>query len=820
MDPEQGQSGSAPPPNSPPLPTSSPEQPASSPLPAAESSQLSSIPDDPLTSMRAGAAFPDVPRGNQRQGVVDQPDVPLPHGASQEGILQTKASGLVAQTPRMLLPDSSGYLPKLDLQKRFSVHEKLSTVEVKRLVKQVTGHSRHASKATVELDMLAEKAMQEHAREKAERIAATGLAVGLAEELATHPQHPVVPQDVTAESKNEGATISSMIPVGPNLSTMDNVAFTPKLTLSYKEASFSVDNNVIVKPVSGFFCNSELVALMGPSGSGKTTLLTMLAAKKTTEYTGTYEFNGYPRDLNLLPRLSGYCPQQEILYPTMTVREAFKFYTLLKVDCTEEEAEERTEQLLNSLQLDLTADTMIGDNRRRGISGGQKRRVHIGKALTNKPAILFLDEPTSGLSSTDSLTVGKILRHLADTEETLIICVIHQPRASLFDLFDHLVLLSSEGRCVYNGAVSQAVEYFKVLGAPLPLGENPADFFLDVVTRGSDWDRSEQFAEFYKTEVEPEILTQLADLPKGADMEEMLGITAERKKKEGKAIRYNRSAWFQFKILFNMNIKLRLRSWPEMIRRLVTYTIVGILFGLIFFQSSQKTTNKALPELQPIYVLVSLWATMAFAGIFTMESLPKVIEERIIYKYDRTDGIYGTLPYFGAMSCVFFMESIVDVIFMIIPAYFLVGYNYENAGPFFFYFATMILAYWVTEGVLMILAGVSKDVEMANGITVAILGFLLLFSGMLVNPAQTDAWLSWIIWLSPFWYGFEALAVNWAKYYTFPPDSSLQSAQDVYDAFGLNPDRMGWDLLIMFGFAIFYRIIALIALRFANNPRI
>ncbi|KAA8492638.1 ABC transporter G family member 22 [Porphyridium purpureum] len=691
-------------------------------------------------------------------------------------------------------------LKGLTIDKRFSVHERFAAKPIPQdLLSRVTGHSRKATKdQTADLDRIAEQALAE-TQPGADGTNGLAFTEGPTKDAAGK---------VAFKSKSQ------------NVEFVYEPIVNPEFTLSYKNASFSVEDRVIVKPISGYFCNGELVALMGPSGSGKTTLLTMVAGKKTTAYSGEFKINGNERDLNLLPRISGYCPQQEILYPSMTVREAFIFYTLLKVDCTEEEAEERAEQLLVALQLEHTAGTMIGDNRRRGISGGQKRRVHIGKALTNKPNILFLDEPTSGLSSTDSLTVGRILRHLADTEDTLIVCVIHQPRISLFELFDHLVLLSSEGKTMYNGAVSQAVEYFHHLGRPLPMGENPADFFMDVVTRGSELDSAEQFGEFYTTHVAPEIEKQSEALPSGKSIPEIIGLSAEEEKQQGRNIRYNRSSWFQFKILAKMNLVLRLRQWPDMIRKAVMYIVIGLLFGLIFFQASQEITNKALPELQPIYILVSLWATMAFAGIFTMESLPKIIEERIIYKYDRMDGIYATFPYFCAMSVIFLLENVIDVILMGIVAYWMIGYNNDMVGPFFYYLAVLGMAYWVTEGLMMILAGLSKDVEMANGITVAILGFLLVFSGMLVNSAQTVAWVAWVVWISPFWYGFEALAVNWARYYTWDAGSSLTSAEDLYAAFGLNPARQYWDILIMFGFAIFYRAIALVALRYANNPQI
>lgn len=82
-------------------------------------------------------------------------------------------------------------------------------------------------------------------------------------------------------------------------------------------------------------------------------------------------------------------------------------------------------------------------------------------------------EPTSGLSSTDSVTVVNCLRNFADRSNTLVVCVIHQPRNSVFQLFDNLLLLSSEGQCVYQGEVDSVLDYFEKMGTPIPPFENP-----------------------------------------------------------------------------------------------------------------------------------------------------------------------------------------------------------------------------------------------------------------------------------------------------------------------------------------------------------
>jgi ABC-type multidrug transport system ATPase subunit len=95
---------------------------------------------------------------------------------------------------------------------------------------------------------------------------------------------------------------------------------------------------------------------------------------------------------------------------------------------------------------------------------------------------LFLDEPTSGLDSTASLEILSSLKDLSRLGVT-VIAVIHQARYSLFRLFDGVLLLGSGGKTVYQGSSRFALKYFQNLGFKCPDMENPADFFMDVISR-------------------------------------------------------------------------------------------------------------------------------------------------------------------------------------------------------------------------------------------------------------------------------------------------------------------------------------------------
>jgi ABC-type multidrug transport system ATPase subunit len=85
------------------------------------------------------------------------------------------------------------------------------------------------------------------------------------------------------------------------------------------------------------------------------------------------------------------------------------------------------ERVIDSLGLETIRNSMVGTVEKRGISGGQRKRVNVGIEMVMKPSLLILDEPTSGLDSSSSQLLLKALRREA-LEGTNICAVIHQPR--------------------------------------------------------------------------------------------------------------------------------------------------------------------------------------------------------------------------------------------------------------------------------------------------------------------------------------------------------------------------------------------------------
>jgi ABC-type multidrug transport system ATPase subunit len=227
--------------------------------------------------------------------------------------------------------------------------------------------------------------------------------------------------------------------------------------------------------------SGQLLAILGTSGSGKTTLLNAIANRleNNIKLEGFIKYND-----NLNKKKIGYVMRKDYLLPNLTVRETLQYAALLRLpkNISKKEKLQLVEDIISELRLSDCADTYIGGGlgEKKGISGGERRRVSIGIQILTNPNLLLLDEPTSGLDSFTAHRMMETLISLAKSNKT-IICTIHQPRSNIFKMFD-LVMLLSKGYIVYYGRAEHIISYFSSLNYECSLHVNPADYFLDLIS--------------------------------------------------------------------------------------------------------------------------------------------------------------------------------------------------------------------------------------------------------------------------------------------------------------------------------------------------
>ncbi|MEQ2183106.1 hypothetical protein GOODEAATRI_029223, partial [Goodea atripinnis] len=217
----------------------------------------------------------------------------------------------------------------------------------------------------------------------------------------------------------------------------------------------------ILRDVSGIM-RPGMNAIMGATGSGKTSLLDVIAGRKDPAglRQGTVQVNGKPVTSEL--RLSSaYVVQDDIVMGTLSVRENLLFSANLRLNpkhYSSADKQKRVNSILQDLGLVDCANTKIGTEFLRGVSGGERKRCSIGMELITSPSLLFLDEPTTGLDSNTANSIMGLLHKLSRRGKTVIFS-IHQPRYSIFKQFDHLTLMH-KGEIVYAGAADHTLEYF------------------------------------------------------------------------------------------------------------------------------------------------------------------------------------------------------------------------------------------------------------------------------------------------------------------------------------------------------------------------
>jgi len=178
--------------------------------------------------------------------------------------------------------------------------------------------------------------------------------------------------------------------VTPNKAEGLDVTF-QHLSLAVKVRKSKVN---VLDDVSGRFCSNTMVAVMGGTGSGKSSLLNALCGRAYYgKVSGKVFVNGNESKIEDQQAVIGFVPQEDIVYPDLTVKENLLYAGRLTLPAgtRREEIAELADEVMASLGLSRIANSLVGDARRRGISGGEKKRVNVGIELMKRPRLLFLE---------------------------------------------------------------------------------------------------------------------------------------------------------------------------------------------------------------------------------------------------------------------------------------------------------------------------------------------------------------------------------------------------------------------------------------------
>jgi ABC-type multidrug transport system ATPase subunit len=641
--------------------------------------------------------------------------------------------------------------------------------------------------------------------------------------------------------ENSPAALAALIHQDLN-SRMPELPF--RVDITFKELGLKIKGTEkkVLDGVTGTIRSGRVTAVMGPSGAGKTTFMSTLANKAHYgDRTGTILLNGEKGDLTSIQKLVGFVPQDDVMLRELSVTEILTFNAKMRLpsDMSEEQVNAIVRRSIRLLGLYDIRHELIGDETKRGISGGQRKRVNIGMELVAQPAVLFLDEPTSGLDSSASLDVCAILRRVAEEAGMTVISVIHQPRYDIFTMFHDVLLLGKGGRTVYLGPTKDAVAYFETLGFEMPLHCNPADFLIDVVA-GSvprkgypEYVKEDLFAlwsEYQKSHKNSDFATDvdtdseyLDDSDSPTSPPSIKLVDPDRAPDfvvPPEGIRTTSSFFHQFWWFFVRSLVQQKRNWISILTDVILVVVSAITFGIVFLDShyigpppssvcalmpvAGLQERCALPIDDP-FPQIALMTTIGLALPAAMAALRVFGNERVVFWRESSVGA-NTASYYLGKEFGFMPSS-----FLLPLLYAGVFYNFTVPRMNFGLLYMIFLATWWAATGLALVVSILVPPTLATISTVVVVFGMSMFSGVrptllelkkMWPPFSLISYVSFFRWLTEAYYISEIY--QWRNLYDI--STGLKAFNYALDHF---PLCIG----LVLGMGLAFRIIALILLQ-------
>ncbi|KAM6949243.1 broad substrate specificity ATP-binding cassette transporter ABCG2 [Aplochiton taeniatus] len=520
-----------------------------------------------------------------------------------------------------------------------------------------------------------------------------------------------------------------------------------------------IDLNGIMKP--------GLNAILGATGSGKSSFLDVLAARKDPAgLSGEVLIDGAAQPSNF-KCLSGYVVQDDVVMGTLTVRENFRFSAALRLPSSikQKEKEEKINRLIKELGLTKVADSRVGTQLIRGISGGERKRTNIGMELIIDPSVLFLDEPTTGLDASTANSVLLLLKRMSSHGRTIILS-IHQPRYSIYRLFDTLTLLVS-GKQVYHGPAQNALNYFKDIGYICEPHNNPADFFLDVINGDStavafnkvdnDSDSDPDGMTSSRQGIEERLVQEYRSCQDykqtKAELESIVRGKETTVRSASRTITYNTSFFTQFRWVLKRTFQNLMLNPQTSFAQVGVTLFLALIVGAIFFGVKDDQSGMQ----NRMGALFFITTNQCFSALSSAELF---ITERKLFIHEYISGYYRVSVYFltKILSDIITLRTIPAIVFSLV-AYFMIGFK-PTVEAFFIFMLTVALVAYTATAMTMAISADQTVVAIANIFMTISFVFMMIFSGLLVNLPSIAGWLGWLKYFSIPRYGLAGLAVN------------------------------------------------------------
>jgi ABC-type multidrug transport system ATPase subunit/ABC-type multidrug transport system permease subunit len=516
-----------------------------------------------------------------------------------------------------------------------------------------------------------------------------------------------------------------------------------------------------------------------------------------------------------LKLLANYVDQLDTHLPFLTVRETAEFACLNSTvdpgvmgnEMLTREAANRVERVIKLLNLSGCADTLVGNNLVRGVSGGEKKRVTIAEALVSNARLLCMDEISTGLDASVTYDICASIRAWAHEMRGTVIIALLQPTPEVYSLFDD-VLLMREGSVVYHGSRKELPDYLTGLGFVPPQGDTEsdadmADWLVDLLASPTKLLKKQkasaanastanlaltnsESSSALKPSESSVALEELGTAPRttaalsaawvdskvcktrveAAPIAPPLELaSAFAKQQYGRP--YPRSGIVHFNSLLKRQFQITIRNSLFVTARILSSVIISVILGSVWFDLSMSQ------GLSKFGMLLFCVLQVAFANF---SETPFAVEYKYIaYKHIQA-GMYPPWAYTLSGTIVQLPTAAVESAAFSVILYFMVGLVPDGGRWAFFYLVLWLINVGIGS-LFRFIAYVVPSYEAAQTAPGPFIAIQVIFAGFLIPPNHMGTivngtpWLIFLYYSSVFAYALRSLAQNefYSPQYTIFP---------------------------------------------------
>ncbi|KAJ5142545.1 uncharacterized protein N7515_001332 [Penicillium bovifimosum] len=561
--------------------------------------------------------------------------------------------------------------------------------------------------------------------------------------------------------------------ISPEAAVCETVVSQFNIPTRIREGRRNPPMRTILNKSHGCVKPGEMLLVLGRPGSGCTTLLKMLANRrggyKSVE--GSVRFGSMtPKEAEPFRGQIVMNTEEEIFFPTLTVGETMDFATRLKVPFNLPEGMSPAEYqqafkefLLESVGISHTADTKVGNEYVRGVSGGERKRVSIIECMATRGSVFCWDQSTRGLDASTALEWTKAIRAMTDTLNLSTIVTLYQAGNGIYDLFDKVLVLD-DGEQIFYGPREEARPFMEEAGFLCREGSNIADYLTGVTVpterriRDGFENRFPRNAEALRTRYESSVIHASmigeysypeSELARSRTDEFKEGVALEASNRLPKETPFTVGFLDQVKICVQRQYQILWGDKATFIIKQVATLIQALIAGSLFYDAPDNSAGLFVKS-----------GALFFSLLYnTLLAMSEVVESfhgrRVLIKQK------GFAFFHPSAFCLAQIAADIPILLFQISIfgaviYFMVGLT-MSAGAFFTYWVMVFTTTMAMTALFRAVGAVFSTFDGASKVSGLLIMSTIMYTGYMIPKPSMHPWLGWIFWIDPLAYGFETL---------------------------------------------------------------